>query len=229
VVALTRESLAFIDHWLAEIYGSVNGKRMLELGDQVIMDAPDLPPTAKAYYEAAGVEHISIDLNGLNGSLPYDLAKHLPRRDWDNYFDVVTNAGTLEHVEPFAAQYTCFETAHRCLKVGGLAIHLMPDVDELDRSGAWKYHCNHYYSDRFFQHLALQHGYVVLSSTLVDWFVDPLRAVALLKVEDRAFTPDRADFLSRIARRSGGVIYDGINGTFWTRAYHKLYRMLHHA
>jgi len=213
--------VAFIDAAIDQ--ARPGGQRMLELGDQVILDAPDLPPTGKAYYTSRGFTHTSVDLNGAHGSLRHNLAKPMPHT-WDGQFDVVTNAGTTEHVEPFTAQYTCFESLHRVLAVGGVAVHIVPDVDELDQRGAWKWHSNQYYSHAFFHMLADQNGYRLIASTIL---IGGHRCAALHKVADQPFMTDRRMFLSQVARRPGGQIYYGINGGLLAKIYHRLYRTLH--
>jgi len=105
------------------------------------------------------------------------------------------------------AQYTCFSNLHHWLRVGGLAIHLVPDAGELDRKGRWKDHCNHYYSEAFFRFLASENGYEVLSLA----YLAQLVCVSLRKTTDCEFTSHRDAFLDRIDCRSGGTVYPGIN------------------
>ena len=199
--------LEFIEDCVTATHGALHGLHMLELGDQVIR-SPGIPEkTGKQYYERRGVAHTSFDLNGDHGALPVDLAEPIRQAQWLGAFDIVTNSGTTEHVEPFAAQYVCFRNIHDCLRAGGVAISLVPDVDELDLRGAWKGHCNHYYSHAFFARLAELNQYELVASTLIEG----LRCAALRKTVDAPFTSDREAVLAAIARREGGIVYPGIN------------------
>ena len=199
--------LDFIEDCVNATLGDLAGKRMLELGDQTI--ATDLIPetTGKEYYENRGVLHTSFDLNGKHGALRVDLSKRIRNPDWLDAFDIVTNSGTSEHIEPIKSQYVCFMNVHNCLVQGGIAIHLVPDIVELENGGHWKNHCSNYYSHEFFVLLADLNGYTLLSSKVIDG----LRCVCLQKNADVPFTPDRAALLDGIARREGGVVYPGIN------------------
>jgi SAM-dependent methyltransferase len=202
--------------------GELPGKTMLELGNQHISDenrraCPGiLERTGKQYFENRGVKHTSIDLNAEDGALPIDLSRPIGRPDWRHSFDIVTNAGTSEHVEPFEAQYECFRNIHACLKPGGIAVHIVPSAEGLSAKGRWRDHCNNYYSRRFFDTLAEHNAYRVVSFQ----FMDELILTCLQKTEDRPFMADRSAFLEPITRREGGIIYPGINDNSvgaWTR------------
>ncbi len=91
-----------------EVFPSLEGLAMLELGDQAFYNYDDLLPyfaefsyqstgyIAKPFFEHLGFKHTSIDYNGLNGAINLDVRKDLsgilPR------FDVLTNLGFTEHV-----------------------------------------------------------------------------------------------------------------------------------
>ena len=103
------------------------GLSMLELGNQTIRRSSkhDLPKTGKKYFESLGMHHTSVDLNGLDGAIALNLSKPIINPNWVNHFDVVTNFGTTEHVEPYEAQYACFRNIHNFMAVNGL----FDDVD----------------------------------------------------------------------------------------------------
>ncbi len=180
---------------------------MLELGDQVIEDEAIPESTGKQYFENRGVAHTSFDLNGEHGAVRVDLSRRIRNATWLDAFDIITNSGTTEHVEPLSAQYTCFLNIHNCLCTGGIAISLVPDVEALDRDGAWKGHCNYYYSHEFFAELARLNEYEMIASKLING----LRCVAVRKTSTAPFTMDRRAVLAGIARREGGIVYRGIN------------------
>lgn len=190
--------LRFIESSIEQVFGgNVTGLRMLELGDQIIGEQNITEETGKEYFTNRGFEHVSVDINGLHGAIARDLTKPEEFQHWHGLWDVLTNSGTTEHVEPFESQYECFGIIHDCIKVGGIAIHLVPDVHECDERGVWKNHCRYYYSASFFELLASECKYEVLSNTLING----LRCVAVRKTEDVPFMGNRAKFLDAIAQR----------------------------
>ena len=194
--------LRYIESSIEQAFGpAVTGLHMLELGDQevVLIGLREHIPekTGKAYFTNRGFKHVSVDLNGLHGALVRDLRKPEQFQGWRSYFDVLTNAGTTEHVEPFESQYECFGIIHDSIKVGGVAIHLIPDVFEHDRNGAWRNHCRHYYSASFFELLAKECSYELLSNTVING----LRCATVRKTKNVPFMSDRSKFLAAIAQR----------------------------
>jgi len=214
--------LDYIQECVISELGDMAGKRMLELGDQTI-GAEGIPEqTGKEYYENRGVQHTSFDLNAKHGALPVDLAQPIRDPQWLGAFDIITNSGTSEHVEPLEAQYECFMNIHDCLKVGGIAIHLVPDFDELEQRGRWESHCNNYYTHGFFALLAELNGYALVSSKVING----LRCTCTRKTTAAAFTENRDALLAEIGRRTGGVVYSGINTHPLLSPFARLYRRL---
>ncbi|MFP4282683.1 MAG: hypothetical protein ACLFU2_08690 [Opitutales bacterium] len=181
---------------------------MLELGNQRIARGRGVAErTGKTYFTHRGVEHTAIDFNGKDGALPYDLSKPIDRPDWMGAFDIVTNSGTTEHVEPFEGQFTCFESIHNWLKPGGITVHIVPAIEELEANGRWRNHCNIYYSKAFFDELARLNSYEVIESTVMN----DLRAVSLRKTTNEPFTTDRERFFANLTLKAGGIEYFGVN------------------
>ena len=211
-MGLNNKYLNFINESSSKAIGNIKGKCMLELGNQIIRNTEYIKEkTGKEYYTNRGVFHISIDLNGQNGALMLDLSKPLRKREWINYFDIITNSGTTEHVEPRKAQYDVFKNIHECMKVGGISIHLIPDILELEMKGKWKSHCKNYYSKEFFLFLAKYNNYEIIELKIINGLV----CSTLRKTIDSSFMDDKELFLSFITRKNTGVIYKGINtGTF---------------
>lgn len=198
-MGLNTEYLSFIESSIRQVFGNnFSNLHMLELGDQVISDPNLTEKTGKDYFTQRGFTHISVDINGLHGAIVRDLTKPEEFRDWHGTFDVLTNSGTTEHVEPFESQFECFSIIHDCIKIGGIAIHLIPDVFERDRHGSWKYHCHYYYSGSFFELLAKECEYELLSNTVING----LRCATVRKMKDVPFMRDRANFLKAIAKRN---------------------------
>jgi len=101
----------------------------------------DIP--AKEYFQSLGIEHVSLDLNGKDGALKRNI---LDPVDDLGEFDVVTNFGSSEHIDP-ESQPKVFEHLHQLCKTGGYMIHHVPEV------GSWKGHGKYYYTVDFFRHL----------------------------------------------------------------------------
>jgi hypothetical protein len=181
--------------------GSLQGKRMLELGNQHIFETSIREKTGKEYYSNRGVQHTSVDLNGLDGAIEVDLSKPIEIAGWNEYFDIVTNSGTSEHVSPKKAQYECFMNIHKCLKVGGVAIHLIPDIDELVNRGYWKNHCKYYYSGEFVKMLIENNSYKLVSSRIIGGLI----CFSVQKMGSVPFMKDREEFLKYIVVKKSGI------------------------
>lgn len=191
--------MQFIENELLNVFGKDwTGLTMVELGNQHISPNEVYRyPTGKEYYSSKGFKHISIDINGEDGALPLDLRNPELFKEYFNIVDVLTNCGTTEHVEPHETQYECYYILHKCLKVGGLMFHVLPDVNELDLNGAWSGHCTNYYSDEFFKMFAEECGYEVLNSTIIRGN----RSVCLKKTLDLPFIQNKEKFLNLISVR----------------------------
>ena len=205
-MGLVPDLLDYIERCGRSTIGELRGVSMLELGNQLIMP-PGPKTTGKKYYRSLAVEHTSFDLNGRDGALPVDLGKPCTNPRWHHRFDIVTNSGTTEHVEPLDAQYEVFRNVHRWLRPGGVAVHLVPDVGALEDEGAWAGHCNNYYSFAFFEYLAQRSGCELILPEQILGLV----CVGVHKVGDAPFGCERGELLDLISRREGGQVYSGIN------------------
>jgi len=129
---------------------------LVELGNNTL--SPTHPgwspatPTSKLYYESLGVKHTSIDINGLDGSLPINLDHPIPENLIEQS-QVLTNFGTLEHVNN---QYMAFKNCHNLVKEKGLFIHAFP------RTGHWDNHCRYRYECEFVENLSNLCGYRII-------------------------------------------------------------------
>ena len=70
--------------------------RVIELGNQTILFDKHYGKAAKVVLEEC-YDHVSIDINGRDGALPYDLNQRIELPP----ADVVTDFGTGEHVDDF--------------------------------------------------------------------------------------------------------------------------------
>lgn len=196
-MGLKHNTIKIIEICISKIFKNYENLKMLELGDQVIHEKRD-KRTGKEYFIEQGFDHISVDLNGLHGSIIKDLTIPSQFLEWNNYFDVVTNAGTTEHVEPYNRQWEAFSVIHNCLKPGGVAIHILPEINSRDKTGTWFDHCHYYYSFDFFKKLSKRCNYEII-------FHEELQGniiVAYIKKEDNEFKISRNELLEKISVRN---------------------------
>lgn len=155
--------------------------KMCELGNQLIKRYGFR--VAKKYFVSLGIkEHISVDINGKDCAIRMDLSKISDK--WKNYFDVVTNFGTTEHV---GNQYCVFKNIHNFTSVGGVMVHSLPVV------GTWENHCKFRYYKDFFKCLAEKNKYMVIDDKIVNANGLPSRALlccAMAKIEDGEFVDE---------------------------------------
>jgi len=191
-MGLNIKYIEWINEQVDKVYKDVTNLKMLELGNQIIRDNVVNFKTGKEYFSNLGYEHISIDLNGLDESLIKDISKEEDFYEFFGYFDVITNCGTLEHVEPFEAQYTGFLNIHNSLKVGGLSTHIAPDI-EFSKKG----HCQYYYDLNFWNTIVENSDYEFLGTTIINnW-----RHYAMKKIGTKFL--NRELFLSKIYKVTG--------------------------
>jgi hypothetical protein len=154
-MGVTQTVLFWSEKTVARRFASLSMLRVCEFGDQcfVDMDDHDLNETAcKYYYEKAGVElYLAFDVSGRNGSFKIDLCKN---HDFIPQFDIVTNHGTIEHVND---QYHAFKNMHNLCMRGGIMLHGFPVI------GHWPNHCRYYYSLPFAYELARLAKYHVIA------------------------------------------------------------------
>jgi len=127
---------------------------------------------ASHIYAALGFKHYSsIDANGANGSLTFDLNLDLKRDfQYSETYDLVTNLGTSEHC---FNQFMVFKNLHDLCRPGGLMIHALPVQGNVNH-GFYNYH------PRFIADLAAANNYQVVRlaftvdyrPTLVEYSLD---------------------------------------------------------
>ena len=192
-------NIHFTEENIKKVFPDPKGLKILELGDQEIRYLDDFiysfpdqgeiehRKSAKDYFIEQGYDHTSVDLKGLRGSEIRDLRNPEEFLDWHDTFDILTNSGTTEHVEPRDSQYECFSIIHDVVKVGGIFVHILPDADQMLKYGYWADHCNIYYNSIFFEELA----YLCEYKILVNKVSTGNRAVVMQKT-DAPFTTDRS-------------------------------------
>lgn len=110
------------------LYSPLVGTTMLELGCKYNRH---LGISYKSTFEGLGYRHVSIDWNGLYGSLPLDL--RFPLRI--GCFDMVTNIGTTEHVD---GQRGVWENILAALHEGSILVCMTPYPGDVKHHGAWR-------------------------------------------------------------------------------------------
>ncbi len=181
-MAIRKENIYLI-HKAAEAIGKKysDGLLMLELGNQYVKDDPNFK-TAKEYFTSLGVRHTSIDINGKDGALRVDLS--IISDEHQNYFDIVTNYGTSEHV---TQQYQVFANIHNWTKVGGAMVHGSP------QAGYWFHHGKFNYELEFFTRMAKENNYKVVVCESIQKIDKPLSrdlyycGIVLIKQIDAPF------------------------------------------
>jgi hypothetical protein len=196
----------FIMNNLNLIFNNFNGKCMLELGNQhlksLLLEKLKIKDKiAKHYFESMGFCHTSIDLSGKDGALKLDLGKPIIDEFFINKFDIITNSGTSEHVEPYESQYECFKNIHNFCKVGGVMIHLVPEKDSFIK------HCNTYYTVDFFNTLVIKNNYNIIELKRLDdgfkKFKDKKRcliAACFIKKENTNFNYNKDNFFEYLKK-----------------------------
>jgi len=140
--------------------------KMLELGNQQMRD---FPKSAKEYFGSIGCYHLSIDRNGLDGSMVYDLGKEI--NIFDNEFDIITNFGTSCYVDDYNI---CYSNIHRMCKNDGIMIHILPFKGS-------KWVANHFVDEEFFLKLAKKFNYKIKDIKEMQGIHGKLLMVALIK------------------------------------------------
>jgi len=189
-----------------ERYPNTSGLKILELGNQEVRPNQGFfEKTGKEFWTNRGFKHVSVDVNGLHGSLIKDLTEIEDFLEFKDEFDIVYNAGTTEHVEPYEDQYVCYQIIDMCCKPGGLMIHSVPEINNRDQRGMWRDHCHYYYSEEFFNTLAEQSDYDMLYLNVSPRIITSI----MQKKETSSFMKDKEKFLSNIAIRNQDANFSG--------------------
>lgn len=173
--------------------GELKGGRVMELGAQDVSAAQDVvaklldreglgaepAPYARDLYSRYGFSsYASIDQSGYLGSIPLDLNRDVREQGHTDSYEVVTNAGTLEHCFD---QLSAFRNMHELCRTGGLMIHVMPSQGQVN-------HAFYNYHPRFIWELAHANRYEVVSFYFAIDFrplLFPYSADAFKQHEDR--------------------------------------------
>jgi SAM-dependent methyltransferase len=161
-------------------------RTMLELGNKV---NPQVGVSYKDWFTRhCNIEHVSVDVNGLNGALALDLRQPLTPLE-GRVFDMVTNIGTSEHVE--SDQHCVWKNMCDHLAVGGHLVSITP------LAGDWHWHGLWYPTEEFYDAFAYRNDMAVVE--LGEYGAPPRRCQFLVarKLQERAFVYPGDDLLYR--------------------------------
>ena len=159
IMGINRKIKRFEEMSLEKAGMQYQGLSWGELGAQRVWRSGGKSPAKGKYIERGVAEHLSFDLSGMWGSLAVDLDYPIAK-EFLNRFDVVTNYGTIEHVNN---QYQVFKNMHDMCRVGGLMIHAFP------KEGTWIPHGRYYYSEEFAREFAEACGYEINKIGLLNY------------------------------------------------------------
>lgn len=127
-------------------------KTVADLGSQndYSTSYKNVPPFISEWYKDLKIEYVSIDMNGENDSLQWDLSEPVKT---NKKYDMVVDCGTSEHVRDL---YQCFANVDKLTKPGGIMVHENP------KTGNWPEHGLHYFTKEFYTELAKKAGYKIL-------------------------------------------------------------------
>jgi len=160
------------------------GNRMLELGNKK-SNINGKFHTYKDYFVSEGFEHVSVDINGLDGALPLDLRNPIDL----GKFDMVTNYGTTEHVEGNQAQV--WENIHKAVDVDGVLICMCP------APGDWWWHGIYYPTKEFYTQFAERNGYEIEHMEIGREHPNRNIDVRMMKIDDLPFQMPDASTMYR--------------------------------
>jgi hypothetical protein len=119
----------------------------------------------KAWLEQQGYRHVSIDINGRDGALPFDYREPiqplLAALGFPIQYDLVTNSGTIEHVE--TNQEAAWRNAFQLTKLGGHQVHITP------AAGHWQAHGLYHPKREFFEKMAELNYMVIRKLEIFKW------------------------------------------------------------
>lgn len=151
------------------------GKTMLELGNKC-----NERGVYKDFFQAQGIEHTSVDLNGNTGALPKDLQEPLGL----GQFDIVTNFGTTEHVERQEPVWRNIMEAARGLFVSTVAL-----------PGDWGWHGRWYPMHEFYRSLAELNGFTIERLYIAREVPRRMICVRMRRVKDMPFVMPDANLI----------------------------------
>jgi hypothetical protein len=170
----------------------------LEIGDQDIIFGEDNGKKMRNLEANDYSEWESFDLHERNGVTIKDLSIECTN---DYSWDIVSNFGTSEHVEPEIGHYNCWKNMHKWTKVGGYSVHEIPEV------GSWKDHCRFYYDFDFFKNFQ-KIGYSIIDLCHMEYEKNGNLIFCLMrKNEEKSFfTPEEFNGMVKINKETSSLV-----------------------
>lgn len=201
-MGLHKADINLIKNKTIENFNTLKGIKILELGNQLIRPGQGFDEKiGKHFWTNQEMDHTSVDLNGSDGAVVKDLTSLSDFEEFSQEFDVITNCGTTEHVEPYKSQYDAFKIIDMCCKPNGLMIHIVPEITNRDIRKKWLKHCHYYYSKDFFTTLANECNYELLHLEITPKEIQ----CVLKKTKSSSFTISEDALLDNIAVRNQDV------------------------
>jgi len=181
-MGLTQHTFNLISKWGKPF----KSKSMLELGDQIVYFGTKYGMYSTPYFKKyhPDLSHVAIDIKPEKFAVEMDLREPFTN-DMVDAFDIITNAGTTEHVTTQTGFWMAYKNIHDACCVGGVMIHENP------KTGNWAGHGDHYMTTLFYEQLSDAMGYEIIElgehpamgNTKNGWNV----FCVLKKVDDRPF------------------------------------------
>jgi hypothetical protein len=175
-------------------------KSVFELGSQYLYDTGEncsaavsgTPVYGKSWFESKGIKHTSIDLND-----EADIKADIINNTLTQKYDWVTDFGTTEHTKD---AFTAFKNIHDWTEVGGLMIHVNPEV------GSWPNHGEWWFTEDLYPALAEACGYKLLHverAAAMGNIQDGWDVYSVLeKIDGSTFSISKKDFYKHIKGRN---------------------------
>ncbi len=152
---------------------------LIELGDQLYIEwkghEVDTNIKIRDMIKDKFKSYRTLDLHPVDGVEIFDLSVASKE---ENCADVITNFGTIEHIEPEQGQYNCWMNIHNFLRINGIVLHSVPLVKLFSQN-----HCRYFFDFDFFK-VFERYGYKIL-----ELEVNYNNAVfcKMIKVENKSF------------------------------------------
>lgn len=176
------------------------GAKILELGNK-----KNATGIYKHYLEKCGYVHVSIDMNGRDGALPFDLREPIRPKLLELglpiEYDMLTNSGVTEHVE--TNQEAAWRNCYELVKVDGVQVHVVP------AAGHWLAHGLFHPKEKFYTEMARLNGMKIEYLDEYRWTPGKVLTRAVLRKKSDGPFVYPGDHLLEPTPRALGLVHDG--------------------
>jgi hypothetical protein len=205
IAGYQHRSLGNVIDAIKTCYKAFSSLKMLEFGNQEFHDFhsySDYPLfrryhydnhqnlSAKSFFTHLGIDHTSIDINGRDGAIAFDVRKEIGDLFAFKQFDIITNLGFSEHVgegdieENFMKnQYMIFKNIHDAGGRNSLYFHDVPAISSFYQHGVA------HYNTSFFKSMASIQKYDLIYLFMTDYGSDASKTIvaSYTKPENTSF------------------------------------------